>query len=206
MDKWSALAKGLGVGLLMTAFPGFGVLAALGMGGLGGALALEGKQRENKQDALAERQRLGDMFKTQSEMSKNRMGALSDLMKAEQGQQTFAEGQRQFNQNYALNAIKERRLANQASIEGAQLKQAANGEYVFMYPNGMTRRTGQMGPLVTQSGQRYSVPGAVTGRMEALSKAGADPATLYQTALQQVTAEGGGSQLLPGVAEALAQY
>lgn len=159
MDKFGILAKALGVGALVAAFPAFGILGGLGAGLLGGSSAYDAARGGLAADAEAQRQRLADNMKTRLDIGKQRMGALGDLMEVEQGREQDAYTRVKDARRFGLDQQREARLARQAQLEGSTLAVGDDGFYVRMFPDGRTVKTDvrpQHGALGGRSGVAYN--------------------------------------------------
>jgi len=154
MDKFQVLAKGLGIGLLVAAFPGFGVAAGLGLG-----LAAGGDELGKRRGALAAGAQQGfendqTNLANVMEMAKARRENLLDQISIRTGAEERAEQTRQFDvgarQTDRELGLKERDLAVQSQRLATQGYQqtvdGTTGEVVFVHPTRAPVRTGVTAP------------------------------------------------------------
>jgi len=213
MDKFQVLAKGLGIGLLVAAFPGFGVAAGLGLG-----LAASGDELGKRRGALAAGAQQGfenDQANLANvmEMAKARRQNLLDQISIRTGAEERAERARQFDRT-ALQGdrkigIDERELGleqqrinalrEQAAHQGAQLLAGENGNAFFVFRDGRRVDTGMPAPQ-QQAGAlggyrpSYNLQGQVMEFMRQLDDVdGETPEQKYARALEVIRS--GESQL-----------
>jgi hypothetical protein len=165
MDKFQILAKGLGVAAVMSAFPGFGLLAMLGAGALGAGDEL-GRRRaalaKGDSDARAEeRQRMKDLMGMSAAQTQNVM----DMTKMNLAREDEAYQRLDRNRRYNLDAQK-------ALAAGYQPVQAADGSLVYWNPatGAQIKAPGQ--PVASSKGVSFSVPGAINQRADLFLRTG----------------------------------
>lgn len=211
MDKWMALAKGLGVAAMVAAFPGFGALAALGAGGLMGASSLDQRRRDLEAGAQQQRETMVDLYKQRGELQKTKLGALGDVLTAE-GDRDKTEFQRQWKQRefdaaqaQALRneAMEQARMANAVRVAGVQAAGAGerpqlvtlnDGSLAYVSPRGVTNLgvSGQVaGRRGGAAGVSYNIPEAIRQRAALLMEKDfkLTPIQALSMARQQVTSE-----------------
>lgn len=160
-DKWSILARGLGVAALVAAFPGAGLLMGLGAGGLAGSSAFDQARRQKELDAQAARDQLGKQFDQRRQIEKDRMGALGELLttavKRDEGMQDRNAAQSRLEQELAA-----RREA--AAMEAALRREGFQNAARIAGISAAARQ--QPGERGASRGVTYNIPEAIRNRAE----------------------------------------
>lgn len=209
MDKFQILAKGLGVAAVMSAFPGFGLLAVLGAGALGAGDEL-GRRRaalaKGDSDARAEeRQRMKDL----AGMSAGQVQNVMDMTKMDLAREDEAYQRLDRNRRFNLDAQK-------AMTAGYQPVQAADGSLIYWNPATGAQVKAPGSPVASNKGVSFSIPNAVTARAKIFQDQGDTVEESFRKAYESLAPElaAQGIRLparqptgyVPGYLEAYQQY
>lgn len=183
MDKFGILAKALGAAAVVAAFPGLGILAGLGAGAIVGAKGLERARGALSEDAQKRRAELAAQMQMDIGRSKDRMGALTDIMKftgeAANEAAGTAESARQFDTSEQRLRNQQRLDAAKAASQGLVPFRREDGTIVYVMPRpGLELGKGETPEMVRYGGRQEQyvsddIMRAATARVAAM-EVGAD--------------------------------